>query len=337
MKVLFIGGTGLISSACSDLAVAQGIELWLLNRAESGKYPAPEGAHVLTADVHGDERDLARLLEGHTFDAVVEWIAFTTTDIERDIRLFGGRTRQFVFISSASAYQTPPLNYLITEETPLENPFWQYSRDKIACERRLMDEHRRRGFPVTIVRPSHTYGPSQIPGAISSWQHPYTIIDRMRRNRPVIVHGDGSSLWVVTWNADLAVGLVGLLGREDAVGEAFQITSDEVLTWDRITAEIGHAAGVEPSIVHVPSDLIAAYDAETASGMLGDKTHSVVFDNTKIKRFVPGFECSVPFSEGIRRAIAWFDADPARRTIDETAERTWDAIIAGYMRAFPIP
>ena len=337
MRVLFIGGTGLISSACSDLAVAQGIELWVLNRAASSRYQPPRDARVLIGDVHGDERDLARLLGETTFDAVVDWIAYTPDDIERDIRLFAGRTGQFLFISSASAYQTPPEHYLITEETPLDNPFWQYSRDKIACERRLIEEHRRHAFPVTIVRPSHTYGPSQIPLAIGSWQHPYTVVERMRQGRPVIVHGDGSSLWVVTWNADLAVGLVGLLGREDALGQAFHITSDEVLTWNQITAEVGRALGVEPDIVHVPSDLIAAYDADSAGGLFGDKTHSVVFDNTKIKRFVPGFGCRVPFREGVRRSIAWFDADPARRTIDDAANQTWDAIIGGYRRAFPTP
>jgi nucleoside-diphosphate-sugar epimerase len=335
MRVLFIGGTGLISSACSELAIAQGIELWVLNRAASARYPTPTGAHLLAGDVHGDEGDLVRLLDGQAFDAVVDWIAFTPDDIERDIRLFSGRTRQFLFISSASAYQTPPANYLIREDTPLDNPFWQYSRDKMACERRLMDEYRGRGFPVTIVRPSHTYGPSQIPLAINSWQHPWTAVDRMLRGREVIVPGDGASLWVLTWNADLAVGLVGLLGREDAVGEAFQITSDEVLTWDQITAEVGRALGVEPNIVHVPSDLIAAYDPEGAAGLLGDKTHSVVFDNSKIKRFVPAYGCRVPFSEGVRRAIAWHQADPARRTLDEPAERTWDTILAGYARAFP--
>lgn len=181
MRLLFIGGTGLISSACADLAVARSNDLWLLNRGVSTRYPPPEGARVLRADVHREESALARLLRGHDFDAVVDWIAYTPDDIERDIRLFGGSTRQFVFISSASVYQKPPAHYLITEETPLDNPFWKYSRDKIGCERRLMDEYQRRGFPVTIVRPSHTYGPSQIPLAISSARHPYTVVDRMRR------------------------------------------------------------------------------------------------------------------------------------------------------------
>jgi nucleoside-diphosphate-sugar epimerase len=336
MRLLFIGGTGLISSACSDLAVARGHDVWLLNRAASTRYPLPQGAHVLRGDVHGKEEAIARLLRGDDFDAVVDWIAYTPDDIERDIRLFGGSTRQFVFISSASAYQKPPAHYLITEETPLDNPFWKYSRDKIACERRLMDEYRRRGFPVTIVRPSHTYGPSQVPLAVSSGRHPYTVVDRMKRGREVIVPGDGTSLWVLTWNADFAVGLVGLLGREEAVGEAFHITSDEVLTWNQIYAEVARAVGVEPNIVHVPSGLIAAYDPEATGSLLGDKANSVVFDNGKIKRFVPEFGCRVPFHEGVRRAMAWYDVDPAGRTIDEVAERTWDAILAAHAQAFPM-
>ncbi len=284
MRVLFIGGTGLISSACAELAVQRGVDLWLLNRGSSDRYAPPPGTHSLTADVHGPDAGIRSVLEGRTFDAVVDWVAFTPDDVERDIRLFSGRTGQFVFISSASAYQTPPRRYLITEDTPLDNPFWEYSRDKIACERRLLDEHARNGFPVTIVRPSHTYGPSQIPLVLNSGLHPWTAAARMRQGRETIVHGDGSSLWVLTWNADLAVALVGLLGRADAIGEAFHITSDEVLTWDAITLEVGRALGVTPAIVHVPSDLIARLDPESAGSLLGDKSHSVVFDNSRIKR-----------------------------------------------------
>ena len=194
MKVLFIGGTGLISSACSELAVRGGMELTILNRNQSEKYPAPEGARLLPGDVHGDFASLARLLDGQHFDAVVDWIAFTPEDIERDIRLFSGKTGQFVFISSASAYQKPPKQYVITEETPLENPFWEYSRNKIACEERLRGEYQQNGFPVTIVRPSLTYGPSQIPLCTGSWQHPWTIIERMKRGRKIIIPGDGTSL-----------------------------------------------------------------------------------------------------------------------------------------------
>ena len=278
---------------------------------------------------------MAGLLREQHFDAVVDWIAFRPEDIERDIQLFGGRTGQFVFISSASAYQKPPAHYLITEETPLENPFWDYSRNKIACEERLMREYHARGFPVTIIRPSLTYGPSQIPLCGASWQHPYTVIDRMQRGQKIIVPGDGTSLWVLTWNGDFAKGLVGLLGRADAVGEAFHITSEEVLTWNQIYRETGHALGLEPQIVHIPSDLIAAYNPGATGDLIGDKVNSSVFDNTKIKRFVPDFSCEVPWAEGVRRAIAWHAADPARQTIDADMNRTWDTIIAAYERAFP--
>jgi nucleoside-diphosphate-sugar epimerase len=302
----------------------------------SSKYPVPPGVRLLQGDVHGDPQALQALLRGQTFDSVVDWIAYKPEDIERDIALFRDRTRQFIFISSASAYQKPPAHYLITEETPLENPFWEYSRNKIACERVLMREFRERRFPVTIVRPSLTYGPSQIPLCMGSWLHPYTVIDRMKKGKPVIVPGDGTSLWVLTWNADLAVGFCGLMGMEKAVGEAFHITSDEVLTWDQIYAEAGRAAGVEPDLVHIPSDLIVAYDPEKTGTLLGDKNRSAVFDNRKIKAYVPEFSASVPWSEGVRRAITWHEADPARCTIDEDANRKWDAILEAYRRAFPI-
>jgi len=335
MKILFIGGTGLISSACSELAVQRGMDLTILNRSVSHKHPAPVGAHLLVGDVHGDPNQIAALLQGQHFDAVVDWVAFTPDDILRDLKLFKGRTGQFVFISSASAYQKPVGHYLITEETPLENPFWQYSRDKIACERLLMREYHENSFPATIIRPTLTYGVSQIPLVEGSWQHPYTLIDRIRRGQKVIVPGDGTSLWVTTWNGDFAKGLVGLLGRSDALGEAFHITSDEVLTWDQLFTQADQAAGVEPHIVHIASDLIAAYDPEAVGSLIGDKVNSVVFDNSKIKRFVPDFVCEVPWAEGMRRAVAWFDAEASRRTIDEPMNHLWDTILAAYQRAFP--
>ncbi|HSK65620.1 MAG TPA: NAD-dependent epimerase/dehydratase family protein, partial [Anaerolineales bacterium] len=237
MKILYIGGTGLISSACSDLAAARGHELFLLNRSTTTKYPVPEGATVLQADVYNDEAQVAALLANHRFDAVVDYIAYTVPDIERDLRLFQGKTGQFVFISSASAYKKPPQNYLITEETPLENPFWEYSRNKIACEDRLMHAYRDDGFPVTNIRPSHTYGPTDFPFGVTSWAHPWTVIDRMKRAQKVIVPGDGTSLWVLTWHEDFARGLVGLLGHPGAIGEAFTITSDQALSWDQIHLE----------------------------------------------------------------------------------------------------
>jgi len=334
MKVLFIGGTGLISSACSDLAVKRGMDLTILNRSVSTKYAIPDNAHSVVGDVHADFERLEELFRASRFDVVVDWIAFTPEDIERDVRLFGGKTGQFVFISSASAYQKPPAYYLITEESPLENPFWQYSRDKIACEELLMREYREHGFPVTIIRPSLTYGPSQIPLCGASWQYPYTVIDRMKRGQKIIVPGDGTSLWALTWNGDFAKGLLGLFGHPGALGEAFHITSDEVLTWNQIYRAAGHAAGVEPKIIHIPSDLIAFHNSGAVGDLIGDKANSSVFDNSKIRKFVPDFVCEVPWAEGVRRAIAWHEAEPARQRIDAEMNRTWDKIIAAYERAF---
>lgn len=335
MKILFIGGTGLISSACSELVINQGHELYILNRSLSNNHPLPSGANSITGDVHGSPDDLTRALHGHEFDSVVDWIAYSPADVERDIRLFKGRTRQFVFISSASAYQKPPMNYLISETTPLDNPFWQYSRDKIACEKSLMEEYRNNGFPITIIRPSLTYGPSQIPLSVGSWQHPYTVVDRIRRGKQLIVPGDGTSLWVLTWNMDFARGLVGLLGNEKATGEAFHITSDEVLTWNQIYNELFLALGIEPNIIHVPSDLIAAYWPLATGSLIGDKANSAVFDNRKIKMFVPDFHCKVTWAEGVRRAIAWHDAQLPRMTLDSEANEVWDRIIAAYQKSFP--
>jgi nucleoside-diphosphate-sugar epimerase len=218
---------------------------------------------------------------------------------------------------------------------PLENPFWGYSRDKAACEKRLMQAYHQDGFPVTIVRPSLTYGPSQLPLCTGSWQHPYTIVDRMKQGKKIIIPGDGTSLWVFTWNADFAVGFLGLFGNKDAIGEAFHITSDEVLTWNQAYEEVGRALGVELDIVHIASDLIAKYDEHAIGSLIGDKVNSAVFDNSKIKRFVPEFDCKVPWEEGIRRTLAWFDADPSRQTIDDDANQLWDRIITAYERAYP--
>ncbi len=335
MKILFIGGTGLISSACSELTVQRGHALTLLNRAVSRKYAVPDGARVITADVHDGDESVAQALAGQRFDVVVDYIAFTPEDIERDLRLFRGKTGQFVFISSASAYQKPPQHYVITEETPLENPFWQYSRNKIACEERLMRAHREEAFPVTIVRPSLTYGPSQIPFCVNSWAHPWTIIDRMLRGQKVIVPGDGTSLWVVTWNGDFAKGLVGLLGRQEAVGEVYQITSDEVRTWDQLHLEAYRILGVEPNILHVPADLIAEYWPEAVGSLIGDKINSVVFDNSKIKKLVPDFRCEVDWAHGLRLALDWHRAHPEFQRVDEQMRNIMDEVVGGYERARP--
>jgi nucleoside-diphosphate-sugar epimerase len=327
MKVLFIGGTGCISAAASRAAISRGFEVYLLNRG--ARVPHVPGARALVADVHRPG-EAGRVLGGLDFDVVVDWIAYTPDDVERDIGLFRGRTKQYVFISSASAYQKPPEHYLITESTPLDNPYWQYSRDKIACETRLLRAHREGGFPVTIVRPSMTYD-TNLPIALGGWGT-YTLADRLLHGLPVIVHGDGSSLWVVTHADDLARGLLGLFGNERALGEAFQITSDEVLDWNRIYLGIAEALGVEAKIVHIPSDFIAAAAPDLAGSLLGDKTWSVVFDNSKIKGFVPGFTATIGFRGGIRRTLDWFAADEKRRVVDERVNAEMDRILAVYAR-----
>lgn len=328
MRVLFIGGTGFISTAVSRQAIARGFELYLLNR---GSRPAHlPGCHRLTADIRKPE-DVRAALQDLEFDVVVDWIAYTPDDIERDLALFTGRVKQYVFISSASAYQKPPAHYLITESTPLHNPYWDYARKKIACEERLMQAYRKDGFPVTIVRPSLTYDPN-FPIAIGGWGC-YTLADRLQRGVPIIVHGDGSSLWVVTHADDFGRGFLGLLGNERALGQAFHITSDEVLTWDQIYQTIAEALGVEAKIVHIPSDFIARVAPELGGGLLGDKTWSAVFDNSKIKAFVPGFKAAIPFRDGIRRTLAWFAADERRRRIDEGVHTEMDRILKMYAGA----
>ena len=335
MKILIIGGTGLISSACSELAVARGHELFIVNRFSSLHYSVPEGVTVLQADVYTDEARLASLLAARHFDAVVDFLAYTVEDIERDIRLFRGKTDQFVFISSASAYQKPPLHYLITEETPLENPYWGYSRNKIACEERLIKAYREEGFPITIIRPSLTYGASQIPLVGASWSHPYAVIDRMKQGKKVVIPGDGTSLWVLTWNADFAKGLIGLLGNDRTIGEAFHITSDEVLTWNQIVLEVYQALGLEPNVIHISSEMIIRHDPDKLGTLLGDKVNSIVFDNHKIKRFVPEFLCEVNWAQGLRRSLTWFESHPEFQTIDQEMNNQWDRIIAAHEKAFP--
>jgi nucleoside-diphosphate-sugar epimerase len=328
MRVLFIGGTGIISTACARLAVERGIELTLLTRGMRGADPLA-GAATVTADIN-NVASVKKALGDAAFDAVVDWIAFTPDQVERDIELFRGHTRQFVFISSASVYQKPATQYLITESTPLANPFWDYSRNKIACEERLMRAYRDEGFPVTIVRPSLTYGDTQVALAFNSWAKSYTVVDRMRRGKKVIVPGDGSSLWVITHNTDFAKGLAGLLGHEQSIGHAFHITSDEVMCWDQFYWITAEAAGVEPNLVHIPSDFIAACLPDKAGGLMGDKAVSVVFDNSKIKRFVPDFKATMSYGRGIRRTLAWFDEAHERRQIDAEANASWDKLIAAY-------
>ncbi len=324
LTVLFIGGSGIISAACSQLAAERGIKLFVLNRGATHLRPLPPDATVL----HGDIRDrlAAREALGDLeFDAVVDWVAFTPEHVQADIELFQGRTGQYVFISSASAYQTPPARLPVTESTPLRNPFWQYARDKIACEDLLVEAYRQTGFPATIVRPSHTYDRTSIP-----FEGKWTALARMRAGKEVVVHGDGTSLWTLTHSADFARGFVPLLGHPRTIGDAFHITSDDVLTWNQIAEALAAAAGVTARLVHVPSDAIAAADAAWGAGLLGDKAHSMVFDNSKLRSVVPGYRAEIPFEQGAREIVGWRDEDPARQQADARLDAVMDKLVAAY-------
>ena len=327
MKALFIGGTGIISTEVAKLFVKRGGELWVLNRGNRNQR-LPEGAHTLIGNIH-DEAATKALLAEHEFDVVVDFIAFHTEDVERDYRLFAGKTGQYIFISSASAYQKPCINPVITESTPLHNPFWQYSRDKIACEEILMKHYREDGFPVTIIRPSHTYGETAL--VVDNW----TVIDRMLKGKPVVVQGDGTTFWTLTHSADLAKAFVGLMGNVHALGHAFHITSDEALTWDQIYHVIGRILHVEPKLVHVASDFLAdtAPQGDVRGSYLGDKSNHVVLDNSKVKALVPDFICTIPFAEGYRQVMAYYQAHPELQVVDEVYDRWCDAVIAAQEEA----
>jgi nucleoside-diphosphate-sugar epimerase len=329
MKVLFIGGTGNISTSVSRMALERGIDLYLLNRGK--RDVILNGANTLIADI-SDPAAAAAALHGHTWDAVVNWIAFSPADVERDIALFNGKTAQYIFISSASAYQKPLANPIITESTPLDNPYWQYSRDKITCETILTRQYQENYFPMTIVRPSLTFD-TVIPVPIGGWTE-FTIVDRIRKGKKIIVHGDGSSLWTITHAEDFAKGLLGLLRNPRAIGEAFHITSDEILTWDQIHFALANAAGAEPKIVHIPSDLLVYYNPELLGSLIGDKSVSVVFDNSKIKKFIPNFNATIPFAEGIKRTLAWFEADKKRQIIEPATNDMMDSMISRFERAY---
>lgn len=328
MNILFLGGTGIISTACSRLAVARGFDVTLLNRSRRESIP---GAKMLVADIA--DAGIAATLGDQRWDAVIDFIAFDAAAIEQRLQLFRGKTRQYLFISTASAYQKPLSHHVITESTPLANPFWDYSQKKIAAEDRLMRAYRDEGFPITIVRPSLTYGDTVVPLVLNSWMQSYTAIARLRAGKPVVVPGDGLSLWTITHNTDFAKGLVGLIGHAGAIGHPFHITSDETLTWDQIFRQAAEAAGVaSPRLVHIASDFITACYPETTGTLLGDKAHSAVFDNSKIKRLVPDFVATTRFREGIAQTLRWFDADPQRRTIDAAVDRRYDRLIASYER-----
>ena len=329
MKVLFIGGTGNISTSVSKLCVKRGIDLYLLNRGNT-KVVIP-GAKIIKADIT-QIKETASVLQNHKWDAVVNWIAFNTDDIQRDHDLFKGKTKQYIFISSASAYQKPVSHPIITESTPLKNPYWKYSQNKIACEEMLNTLYRNEDFPITIVRPSYTYD-TVIPVAIGGFRE-YTLIDRMKKGQKIIVHGDGTSLWTNTHADDFAIGFTGLIGHQQAIGHSFHITSDEMLTWDQIYTAVANATDVEPKIVHIPSDFLCRINENLRGELLGDKAYSVIFDNTKIKMFVPEYNAIIPFSEGIKRTLSWFGEDSSRQIVKNETNQWMDKIISLYEKIY---
>jgi len=332
MKALFIGGTGTISTAITHQLASQGCELYLINRGNRND-DLPAEVNVLQADINDEER-VADLIAELEFDVVADFIAFVPSQLERDYRLFKDKTKQFIFISSASAYQTPLADYRITEGTPLSNPYWEYSRNKIACEDYLMKQYREHGFPVTIVRPSHTYGDLSVPlgvhGAKGSWQ----VLKRIREGKPVIIHGDGTSLWTITHNSDFAKGFIGLMGNIHAIGESVHITSDESVTWNQIYEIIAGVLGVQLNAVHVPSEFLAACsDQDLRGGLLGDKANTVVFDNSKLKRLVPEFVATTRADQGIRNTIQYMLAHPELQTEDPEFDVWCDKVVGALDEA----
>ncbi|MGF7139516.1 NAD-dependent epimerase/dehydratase family protein [Roseimarinus sediminis] len=321
-RVLFIGGSGIISSACSQLAVDKGIELYHLNRGKSQAIrPVSAKVKPIRADIR-NAGEVSKALGDMQFDTVVDWISFVPEQLVHNLNLFRNKAKQYVFISSASAYQTPPQKLPVQEDTPLENPFWQYSRDKIACETILREKAGEHGMSFTIVRPSHTYDKTLLP-----FDEGYTVIDRMLKGKPVVVPGDGTSIWTLTHHRDFAVGLVGLLNHQGAMNEVFHITSDEWLTWNQIYTLVGRAFGVEPKLLHCPSELIVRYLPQLGGGLLGDKMHSMIFDNSKIKALVPEFNCCIPFSEGVNEIAGWYTGEKANTTVDIQMNARFDELV----------
>jgi nucleoside-diphosphate-sugar epimerase len=333
MKILLIGGSGTISSAVTQKLVSENHQVFVLNRGNNNDR-LPSSVHVLVADM-ANENDVAEIIKDHFFDAVCEFIAFHPSQIERDIRLFSEKTNQYVFISSASAYHKPSVNPYITEGTTLANPYWQYSRDKIACEEVLWNAYRQNNFPMTIVRPSHTYDERHIPLGVHGKKGFWQVIQRMLENKPVIVQGDGTSLWTLTHNTDFAEGFVGLLGNPKALGEAFHITSDESLTWNQIYQEIAKALHVPLKLYHVTSDFLSAvgkqYDFE--GSLTGDKSTTVIFDNSKLKSVVPTFSAKVPFRKGVRLTLEYLEKHPECKVLDSEFDLFCDQVIAAEEKA----
>lgn len=322
MKILFIGGTGVISSSCSELFVENGCELFLLNRGKSFRKP-PSKANILTADIN-DINSVRAALDNHHFDSVVDWIAFNEKDARRDYELFKNRTKQYIFISSASAYHKPPVKLPIIESVPLFNPFWKYSQSKIDCENFLMNKFRDDGFPVTICRPSHTYDSTK-----PALKMGYLPFHRMKTGKKIIIHGDGNNLWTLTHTKDFAKGFIGLIGNPDTAGEAYHITSDQNLTWNRIAETLASKAGFELNPAYIPVDFIAKQDKEWGAELYGDKAYDTIFDNSKIKKIVPGFNAAIPFESGAEEIAGWY-SDPANQIVNNELDELMDRIVAEF-------
>ena len=332
MKILFIGGTGTISMAITRLLASRGDELYLLNRGNRNA-DLPDNVKTIIADI-SDEEDTKKKLEGMSFDCVGEFIGFVPEQVERDFRLFKDKTQQFIYISSASAYETPPKNYVITEETPLVNPYWEYSRNKIACEDYLMERYEKDGFPVTIVRPSHTYDERSVPLGVHGDKGSWQVVKRIKEGKQVIIHGDGTSLWTITHNSDFAKAYVGLIGNPKAIGEAFQITSDESVTWNSIYESIAEALGVELKPYYVASETLAAMsDYDFTGSLLGDKSNSVVFDNSKVKKLVPDFKAEISADQGIKMTVRYILDHPEYQQDDPEYDEWCDRVIEALEKA----
>lgn len=334
MKALLIGGTGTISTAISAKLLEEGHELWLINRGTRND-ALPAGARIIKADI-SDEADVAKKIEGMSFDVVADFIAFVPQQLERDYRLFKGKTRQFIYISSASAYQKPLSDYRIDEGTPLSNPYWEYSRNKIAGEEFLMKRYREEGFPVTIVRPSHTYDMRSVPLGIHGSKGSYQVVKRMMEGRKVLIQGDGTSLWTMTYNTDFAKGFVGLMGNIHAIGESVQITSDESLTWNQVYQAIADALGVPLKACYVSSEFLAEccpQEWDLRGSLIGDKSNSVVFDNAKLKRLVPDYTATVRFDQGMRMAVDHVLSHPECQVEDPEFDRWCDCVIEAQEKA----
>ena len=335
MKVLFIGGTGIISMAITKLlAKTEGVELYLLNRGNRNA-DLPSNVKIIQGDINNDEKGVAEKIKDLQFDSVCNFIAFVPEQLERDYRLFKGKTKQYIFISSASAYQKPLQNYLITEGSTMANPYWTYSRNKIACEEFLMKKYRDEKFPITIVRPSHTYDERSVPLGVHGKNGSWSVIKRMKEGKPVIIHGDGTSLWTMTHNSDFAKAFVGLLCNCHSIGEIFHITSDESLSWNQIYEAIASALGVELKAVHVSSEFLDAVgkDYDFLGSLIGDKANSVVFDNTKVKRAVPGFVATKRFEQGVKETIDYILAHKEYQKEDPEFDAFCDKVIAARENA----